>query len=331
MKKTFLSFLLSLVVCILPAYALFEEGENAILISNLQGSAGDSNVVLTWNATTDLSGEEASGFVVHVGETSVAEGLADDYDNTYDTDTTTFSVNSLTNGKTYYFAVHAIGQDGSISALSEEIAVVPTAGDAESEEDTSNAPQVMSAIANNSTEVVIEFSEDIILPEESPELSFSISEANNESAFLLVWTAEYDKENEGEENETNILSRVVLSTDEQEDGKEYNITVSALITDTEGNPIKSGVTDSASFIGTSAQEEVPSEEETPAEETPTEEETPAEETPAEETADEEHGSAWDIIEDTDMPEVPQEDTTPPLNITNLVSNFKEQTNNLYWM
>ena len=343
MKKTLLSVFMSLVVCALPAYALFEDGQNAILISNLQGSAGDSKVVLTWEATTDLSGEEAQSFVVYSSDTSVAEGLIDDYQTAYPADNSTLSIEGLVNGQTYYFAAQAIGKDGSSGPLSEEISVVPTSAEALAT-DTAviDTLQVKTAEATHSTEIVVEFSEEIFLPEESPELSFSITKADDQSSFLLVWSAEYEKENEGTENEVDVLSRIVLSTDEQEEGQEYIVTVSALITNLEGNPIESGITDSASFIGTATTEAMLAEENTIPEELPVVEEVIVEEPITEEVVAEEPIVEEVIVEEpvvleeelgaehdaaSELPaEAPDSINTVPSDASNFVANFKTQAN-----
>lgn len=314
MKKliTVITLSLALLVGVSPAQALLSgDTETTLVISNLVGVAGDGKVDLTWESSPDQNGNPAAKFVVHVGAKSVAGGLATKYDKTYEATEKKISITGLTNGSPLYFAVNAVGANGTAGSVSNEITLTPVGATttATTVTPTTDAPTVLSAIAKTKTTVVVEFSEDIVLPKESPEISFSIAEEKDDSKFLLVWSAEYDVENKGEATEKEVHNRVVLVTDEQEKGKSYAVTVSAIITDEKGNPIESGVTDSAVFTGTDLL------------------------TPVEDPA---HAAATDAIAEevivtdtTATPAVPNPETTtppadvtPPADITGLVITFK---------
>ncbi len=109
-----------------------------------------------------------------------------------------------------------------------------------------NAPKVISAKATTKTEIEVKFSKKMVLPKKSSELSFLIEAENNEDELLLVWLAEFKKDSKGKTDKTTIT----LTTDEQVKGKKYVASViSTLVTDEDGTPIESDVTDSATFVG----------------------------------------------------------------------------------
>ena len=246
MKKTAFAVMLSLLAFIAPTQALFEDdAETTLVISGFIGTPGDEEVSLEWSASPDKNGNDASSFKVYSSKTSVAEGLANEYEDVIEVTEASATISNLTNGSPVYVAVQAIGQNDIEGEISEELRLVPSVEGADVE-----APTVTASSARTKESVAVEFSKNILLPEENPELSFTITEADDDSKFLLVWSAEYDVQNKGEENEEEVHYRVILQTDEQVADKDYKVTVSALITDEDGNPIESGATDSAVFTGT---------------------------------------------------------------------------------
>ncbi|MCT4592432.1 MAG: fibronectin type III domain-containing protein [Candidatus Gracilibacteria bacterium] len=244
MKKTLIATVFAFLIGIVPAQALFLDlADTKLVVSQLEADMGDGEATLTWSVSPDSNGDQPAKFVVHQGTKSVAEGLASSYDEMFETAEKTYKLSGLENGKTYYVAVKAFGQNGEEGSMSKEIEVVPSSG--ADPINNEGAPRVVKAEALTSTLVKLEFSEDVILPTDSPELSFSVTDEKDDTSFLLVWSVEYDKEDDKE-----VFSRVILTTDEQDKGRNYLTTVSALITDKDENPIESGLTDSATFIGT---------------------------------------------------------------------------------
>ena len=93
---------------------------------NFSASAGDSSVTLNWNANSESA---VTGYIVSYGETA-ALGTEIDVG-----DVTTYEISGLTNGITYYFAVHAIGDFpviGSLDGTDSDI-VEATSGDLDSD------------------------------------------------------------------------------------------------------------------------------------------------------------------------------------------------------
>jgi subtilisin family serine protease len=75
---------------------------------NFSASAGDSSVTLNWNANSESA---VTGYIISYGDT-IALGTEIDVG-----DVTTYQKNGLTNGITYYFALHAVGDFPVIGSL----------------------------------------------------------------------------------------------------------------------------------------------------------------------------------------------------------------------
>lgn len=103
-------------------------------------------------------------------------------------------------------------------------------------------PTVVSAEAKSSTEVEVLFNEPIFIPEGDITQYFTITEEFDTAVAIEVLELEQD------ELDASLLT---LTTDALSADTHYNLTVSSDITDLAGNPIVSGVTDTASFVGVS--------------------------------------------------------------------------------
>lgn len=193
-----------------------------------------------------------------------------------------------------------------IFALIAMMSVMPFVAQAqEPDVDTSDIvpPTVVSAIANFDNEVEVLFNEPITLPEDAPEQYFSIEEEFDSTVVLEVVEVEQDEDNP---------SLIILTTETQAADTHYVLTVSSTVTDLALNPIVSGVTDTASFIGTALSQDEPSEPEEP---------TQPEEIPEETTEP--------VVEPEVIPEeipepIVEPDTTAPEEVRNLVAQIKEQ-------
>lgn len=227
------------------AFAL--DAENPSDVEDLTATSLDSAVHLKWTAATDDTGVE--GYTVYYGLTSVtAEGQTYDFNKDVG-DVLEYTVSDLENGTKYYFSVIAFDAAGNESiAWAPEVSATPSE-DAGAAEDT-DAPEVSSAEALNKEEVKVVFSEKVVLPEEDPQDAFSIE---NDDTFeaLIVKDAKMDEEDE--EGAT-----MILTTDNQEEGVSYKLTVSIDIKDLADNPIISGTSDTAIFEGSGEEKVVAS-------------------------------------------------------------------------
>lgn len=102
------------------------------------------------------------------------------------------------------------------------------------------APTVLAAESKYQDQVVITFSEEVLLPSAEAEIEFTIQEEFDSTQLLEVLAAEVDEDEP---------TQVVLITEPQIEDVGYTITVSANIVDLVGNPIVSGITDTATFVG----------------------------------------------------------------------------------
>jgi len=330
----------------LSVAALFSEDTGTLLISDFKGTVDDGKVSLTWSAAPDQNGNSPEKFIIHYGTKSVAEGLAESYESTKESTEEKIEITELENGVPLFFAVNAIGKDETEGTMSEEIKLTPS-------KTTIDSPAVVSAEAIYKDEVVVEFSKEIVLPKEQPELSFTITEEDDLDKYLLVWGAKYYEEENESGKKTEDKKKVVLETEEQEKDKKYNVTASFLIEDTEGNPVASGVTDSAVFSGieiekeTEKNSEEDSSQEQDADSSTTEEKTSSEDknisqdndqsteeddkTDPQEDKNKEDETSKEDEEENDalapVADAPQLDNTPPEDITNLVITFKKQISN----
>jgi hypothetical protein len=219
-----------------PAFAADEERPSDV--DNLQGTAYDTAVKLTWDESTD--NEAIEGYQLHYGETPVIE-TGELYDVVIDAgNVLEYVVTGLENETPYFFSVIAYDAAGNESARwAEELSLIPNE-DAGSYEDT-EAPNVTNAEALNKEEVKIEFSEEIVIPDEDPQDAFQI-EDDDRLEPLAVTDAVMD---EGDP----LNKTVILTTDEQTEGTTYKLTVTIDIEDKAGNPIISGTSDTAIFTG----------------------------------------------------------------------------------
>jgi hypothetical protein len=259
-------------------------------VSGVDATPIDSQSIgLTWDSTTDAGGALLDHFRVYYGKTSIFEAQAGEYDAEIETpdNTTSYVVEGLDAGTTYFFSVTGVSTDGmeseeySLEATADTLAAEPMSG-----EDTA-APTVTDVSAPDKMHVKVVFSEKVQLPALIPEVSFNIVEQINPANTLTVIGAVMDPTDE-------TGATVLLETSEQTAEVAYIATAGVAIKDMAGNPIVSGSTDSGLFTGSSAEplaesetEEEAVEEEVVAEEEAVEEEVVAEEEVAEEVTEEE--------------------------------------------
>jgi hypothetical protein len=339
------AFLTGIIFCLatvgtLPAFGFFEddikqmvEDNDSERVEGVTGLTGNGRVTLLWS--TKFRGEEqATKYRIEYGLESVQDGTADAYTNTIETpeDLATIRIDELTNDQTYYFTVIAVFADGSETPPSNEVSIRPSS---EVSQSITETPVVVSAEAVSKYEIIIYFSKKVLLPDENPELAFTVTEEDDEETELMVEKAEYVKNDNDENQESEVM--ITLEVPQQAETN-YTITASARITDFDSKPIESGSTDSAVIDGYDGDLEylptaAPIAEEPPAEE-PAEAPAPIVEPvdePTEEPDDTED-PLDDILNelintsDFDAPiedvVIDPDDTTPPADITNLTTNFR---------
>lgn len=204
-------------------------------VEGLVALPGDSEVTLEWDPATDDIG--VTGYYVYSGLTSVSEdGGSYTFGETDTGDNTTYVMDGLTNDVTYYFTVTAYDAAGNESEYySNEAEATPVSA----EIGDFTAPTVTNAEALTGTMVELEFSEEVILPD-NPASAFSIE--SSEGKMLEIFDAYIS------DDDSNV---VFIITDGQTAGAQYILTAGLSISDAEGNPIESGTSDTAVFTGSS--------------------------------------------------------------------------------
>lgn len=205
-------------------------------VENVKASAGNAQVSLNWNVTTDNAA--VKGYRVYYGTKSVnCDGCDYEFGPIEAGNKIAFTVGGLTNGTTYFFAVTAYDEAGNESAsYSSEVSATPAHAAADSE-----APKLTKAEAPYMNMVRVTFSEPVTLPSTQPENAFSIKNDSTQVA-LPVQEAMLDA--------TDVSGKtVLLTTDSQELNVNYIVTASIQIKDKAGNPIVSGTSDTAVFKG----------------------------------------------------------------------------------
>lgn len=215
-------------------------------VENLQIEVFNGAVKLSWDVATDDM--EVIGYKIYSGPEAVTPEEGEYSNDVIDAgDVIEYVVDGLTNGEEVFFAVTAYDAAGNESEnYSDEVYGTPEElyGDApESIHMAADelAPTVNDAQAVDKETVKVEFSEAIVLPALTPETAFNIID-NATSEVLNVLGVEMDPD--------DLLGlTVLLTTDPQEGGSEYILTAGIQIEDTAGNPIVSGTSDTAAFIG----------------------------------------------------------------------------------
>ncbi len=213
-------------------------------VENVVAEAGDEVVILSWDAAID--NEAVTGYFVYSGLASVdAEDEEYDFGSQDVGDVLSAEVSGLENGTTYYFAVTAYDAAGNESpSYSFEVDATPEeGGDIEADDE---APTVVTAEAVSMVEVDVEFSEEVALPETNPEQAFVVE--NDETFELLeVLDAVILADEDVEEGKEGMVVR--LTTEEQTKDADYILTATIDVTDLVENPIISGTSDTATFVG----------------------------------------------------------------------------------
>lgn len=244
---------LFLVVSVMPkaqaANGLEDDITSPDDVENLQIEVYAGAVLLSWDVATDDTG--VVGYRIYSGPESVTVDCPDECEYSNDVvdtgDVIEYLVEGLENGEEVFFAITAYdAADNESENYSNEVYGTPdpsygVAPEVMHEAADEEPPTVSDAQAVDNETVQVEFSEAVVLLAEDAETAFSIIN-NATSESLAVVAVEMDPD--------DVLGQTVfLTTDPQEGGAEYILTAGIQIEDTAGNPIVSGTSDTAAFIG----------------------------------------------------------------------------------
>lgn len=208
-------------------------------VQNVTINPDDGAVILLWDEVQKENGEKAEKYRVDYGNASIAGGSATEYPLNAETidNLPSKKISNLDSAETYYFTVTGIYADGSESDPSTEVSGTALAGNEAAA--LSEELLLSNVMATGANGVEVQFSKDIVLPSDAAG-AFSIQDP--EENFLAVTAAEI----------ASNPSAVRLTTANQTAGTSYTLVVSATVTDTAGNPIQSGSTDTLTFKGYTA-------------------------------------------------------------------------------
>jgi len=262
-------------------------------VENLEATAGEESVNLSWDMATDNVG--VTGYKIYYGVESVSEdGGSYTFDPIEVDDSISYEVTGLTAGVTYYFAATALDAAGNESDYySNEASATPLEAATHEASDT-EAPYIVEANAVDKMSVEVNFSEEVDLPTDASGAFSIVSLETDEELDVLDAYTQDDNE-----------SVVVVTTGTQEAGVSYMITVDTSVADKAGNAVVSGTLDSAVFDGTDS-EPVIEDEELPAEEEEQDAEPESEDGASKEEAD---------TESPEIAEVEVDDTLTSVTIT----------------
>lgn len=204
-------------------------------ITNLTGTASDGLVELTWDTASDDG--VILGHKIYYGTTSIDDMGEDDYydqEVLTDSSDTTFTLEGLSNGVNYYFTVTAIDEEGIESvAYSNEIMLTPSSS-------AIDTPSVISARQISDTEIEVVMSKPIVV--KSITQAFQITKKDDAFSEVPVENVEIE----------GTYAYVMITNGALQSGVVYEVTATSAVEDLSGNPVSSGITDTAMFTAGNA-------------------------------------------------------------------------------
>jgi len=189
--------------------------------------SGNKSVTLKWNAVAN-----ATNYKVLYGTLPVDSNAEYNRPPIDAGKVTSYTVNNLTNGTKYYFSV--IATNGAVTSLyyGDEVSATPTA------EGANAAPTIFSTTADSADSFVMSFSKEMNLATDLAS-QIKIVKSNDASPLAVKYTTKVDSKT------------LKVTTDPQDAGSEYRITVTDQIKDTAGTSLES-MERSSILIGFSA-------------------------------------------------------------------------------
>ncbi len=235
-KTTILFSLATMLMLIAAPAAMAQDTELPTDVENVRAVADDSAVKLTWNVAKD--NDIVAGYKVYYGKEAVTEP-GQDYESNVDAgNKISYMLEGLDNGTTYYFAVTAYDVTGNESEnYSVEVSATPMSGAADTE-----SPIVSKAEAIDKYTVLVTFSEEVTLPTSDPQSAFYVVDDSSSLSLDVLAAAMNLKDTTGKS--------VLLTTATQKAGANYVLTAGIQVRDKAGNPVQSGTSDTAVFVGT---------------------------------------------------------------------------------
>jgi hypothetical protein len=239
--------------------ALADEGDNQppTEVTGLTLTPYDSAVLLKWTEAND--NVAVTGYKLFWGPTH-PQKEGESFENELMIEAkNTHLIENLTNGEEYFFSAVALDEAGNESLYwaqpsmqsetpSADAGMAPSEDENGQPAEDNEAPTVTGAEAMYVNKVKVEFSEAVMLPEEDAEDAFLIED---DATLEVVEVLSVEMDEEDEEGKTVILEVADLTVD-----GEYTLTVTIDVTDLSQNPIISGTSDTAAFVGTDLIEEV---------------------------------------------------------------------------
>jgi len=187
---------------------------------NLQASAGDGQVELTWDVPSDDGGGSITDYKIYRGTTSGSLS----YHHSVDGSTTSYTDSGLTNGQTYYYQVSAVNSAGE-GDKSAEVSATPNAKQALSPHimcsrfgHPGRTTEIRVVVVTGSKTLVENAEVSLTIEEGGGSISDSTGTTNSDGNFYTDLTfPDYDGE---------VVLKAVATSEDYEDGTdEWSITV----------------------------------------------------------------------------------------------------------
>ncbi len=268
----------------LPFVAFAQEAGIPTDVTGVVATGQDGSIELQWDASVDPDGIVVD-YKIYYGLVSI-ENMADDenYSESVSTGSadTSYVIDNLENGVPYYFSITAVDEEGNESAFySDEVSATPSSAQI-------NTPSVVSARHASPDQIEILMSKPVVVKSQTN--AFRVTTVAGMELAVI---------------DTQVLnSTVYLSVDPSSlvVGEIYEVVATSGVEDMQGNPVSSGITDTASFVAKdfSTENQAPE----------TIENTPVKEEPS-----------IPSVPDTVIPSEPTVDALPPADVTGLKVNL----------
>lgn len=235
--KTFFGFILGVFLLGLGSGAMAQYNPLPPYdVQNVKAQVEGGNIVVTWDETQDQDGGIVIGYKIYYGTKSVQQGNGNRYDDEIliQDPQTRYTLTNLSEGK-YYLAVTAIDDEwGESKNYSLETSV--TIGEQAPEDRDTGSPKVRSVEQLSGNEIQVLMSEEV-----------SLTAGNN--SFLINDQTDFEEKSvidvfiEGPYVFLTVSSDLVT-------GNTYEVVATSQVEDLEGNPVASGITDTAIFVAT---------------------------------------------------------------------------------